>query len=217
MGTVLQQAGALPGACRAAVQPANGLARTADARPALAAYGQQAGFFSVEAMLPRYFKEISRSLATSESGTGALSANIFPGRGKSRKAAGFLRTNANFRGHFMDSVDRCAVERTAGGVREEKRGAFAHYGRGTEHLKDSGVNVLSMALFSAQIKGCEVGKTKRGKGLKLVVLVDGPGTPLGVHLDSASPAEVTSLRKSPSPQSASGTPGQAAPGLPPAG
>jgi transposase len=35
-----------------------------------------------------------------------------------------------------------------------------------------------------------VGKTKRGKGSKLMVLVDGRGTPLGVHLDSASPAEV---------------------------
>ena len=35
-----------------------------------------------------------------------------------------------------------------------------------------------------------MGKTKRGKGSKLMVLVDGRGTPLGVHLDSASPAEV---------------------------
>jgi transposase len=38
-----------------------------------------------------------------------------------------------------------------------------------------------------------VGKTKRGKGTKCLVLVDGEGTPLGSYLDSASPAEVTLL------------------------
>jgi transposase len=38
-----------------------------------------------------------------------------------------------------------------------------------------------------------VGKTKRGKETKWMVLVDGQGAPLGVHLDSASPAEVTLL------------------------
>ena len=40
-----------------------------------------------------------------------------------------------------------------------------------------------------------VGKTKRGKGTKWMVLVDGKGTPLGAHLDSAGPAEVTLLEK----------------------
>jgi transposase len=42
-------------------------------------------------------------------------------------------------------------------------------------------------------RGLLVGKTKRGKGTKLMVLVDGQGTPLGAHLDSASPAEVKLL------------------------
>ncbi len=36
-----------------------------------------------------------------------------------------------------------------------------------------------------------VGKTKRGKGTKLMVLADGAGTPLGIHLAAASPSEVT--------------------------
>jgi transposase len=40
-----------------------------------------------------------------------------------------------------------------------------------------------------------VGKTKRGKGTKWMVLVDGAGTPLGAYLDSASPAEVKLLEK----------------------
>jgi len=38
-----------------------------------------------------------------------------------------------------------------------------------------------------------VGPTKRGKGTKLMVLADGKGTPLGVHVEAASPAEVTLL------------------------
>jgi transposase len=36
-----------------------------------------------------------------------------------------------------------------------------------------------------------VGTTKRGKGTKLMVLVDASGLPLGVHAASASPHEVT--------------------------
>ena len=36
-----------------------------------------------------------------------------------------------------------------------------------------------------------MGKTKRGKGTKWMVLVDGQGIPLGAQLASASPAEVT--------------------------
>jgi len=39
-------------------------------------------------------------------------------------------------------------------------------------------------------RGCGVGKTKRGKGTKWMVVVDGGGVPLGVRLYAASPAEV---------------------------
>jgi transposase len=39
-------------------------------------------------------------------------------------------------------------------------------------------------------RGGGVGKTKRGKGTKWMVVVDGAGVPLGDHLHSASPAEV---------------------------
>ena len=35
-----------------------------------------------------------------------------------------------------------------------------------------------------------MGKTKRGKGTKWMILVDGQGLPFGVRLESASPAEV---------------------------
>jgi len=50
-------------------------------------------------------------------------------------------------------------------------------------------------LCPRQKGGAKVGKTKRGKGTKWMLLVDGAGTPMGAHLDSASPAEVTLLEK----------------------
>jgi transposase len=40
-----------------------------------------------------------------------------------------------------------------------------------------------------------VGKTKKGKSTKWMVVVDGEGVPLACHLDSASPAEVTLLER----------------------
>ena len=46
-------------------------------------------------------------------------------------------------------------------------------------------------LCSRKKRGSAVGKTKRGKGTKWMVLVDGQGLPLGVRLESASPHEVT--------------------------
>ena len=45
-------------------------------------------------------------------------------------------------------------------------------------------------LRSREKRGSAVGKTKRGKGTKWMVLVDGQGLPLGVRRESASPAEV---------------------------
>lgn len=43
--------------------------------------------------------------------------------------------------------------------------------------------------------GAKVGKTKRGKGSKLMVVADGQGLPLGVLTASASPAEVTLIEE----------------------
>jgi hypothetical protein len=45
-------------------------------------------------------------------------------------------------------------------------------------------------VFPSQKGGFCVAKTKRGKGTKIMLLVDGHGTPLGVDIASASPAEV---------------------------
>ena len=43
---------------------------------------------------------------------------------------------------------------------------------------------------SEEKRGCGVGKTKRGRGTKWRVAVDGAGIPLGGYLHSASPSEV---------------------------
>jgi hypothetical protein len=40
-----------------------------------------------------------------------------------------------------------------------------------------------------------VGKTKRGKGTKLMALADGSGLPISVHVTSASPHEVTLVER----------------------
>lgn len=45
-------------------------------------------------------------------------------------------------------------------------------------------------LCAGQKRGSAVGKTKRGKGTKWMVVVDGGGVPLGVRLYAASPSEV---------------------------
>jgi transposase len=54
-----------------------------------------------------------------------------------------------------------------------------------------GGDVPGRQLCSGEKGGAAVGKTKRGKGTKWMVLVDGGGLPLGVRLESASPGEVT--------------------------
>src|SRR5262245_19655598 len=45
-------------------------------------------------------------------------------------------------------------------------------------------------VLSGEKRGSDIGKTKRGKGSKCMVVGDGKGVPLGVSLSSASPAEI---------------------------
>jgi transposase len=44
---------------------------------------------------------------------------------------------------------------------------------------------------SGEKRGTKVGKTKRGKGTKLMAIADAAGLPLAVHTASASPHEIT--------------------------
>ena len=50
-------------------------------------------------------------------------------------------------------------------------------------------------LCRGQKGGGGVGKTKRGKGTKLMAMANRAGAPVAVYLDSASPAEVTLVEK----------------------
>jgi transposase len=63
-------------------------------------------------------------------------------------------------------------------------------------VEPEGTAGLERGLYRRQFRICKkggagIGKTKRGKGTKWMVVVDGKGVPLGKHLGSASPAEVT--------------------------
>ena len=49
---------------------------------------------------------------------------------------------------------------------------------------------LDGSFAPAKKGGAKVGLTKKGKGTKWLVVVDGNGLPLGFHLDSATTAEV---------------------------
>ena len=50
-------------------------------------------------------------------------------------------------------------------------------------------------VFPGKKRGAEVGKTKRGKGTKIMLLIDGEGLPLGVDTESASAAEVNLIER----------------------
>ncbi len=60
-----------------------------------------------------------------------------------------------------------------------------------EGLLKSEQTFLDGSFAPAKKGGSAVGKAKRGKGTKWMVLVDGGGLPLGVRLESGSPGEVT--------------------------
>lgn len=53
-----------------------------------------------------------------------------------------------------------------------------------------GTSLSGRQFRSSQKRGAGVGKTKKGKGTKWMLVVDGNGLPIGFHVDSASPAEV---------------------------
>jgi transposase len=112
------------------------------------------------------------------------------------------------RGHPLDSANRSGMAFPAGrvslaidllataeavGRRGRLAGCVAHTAGGTgwRRFTQVGRDLLGRQLRSGKKGGAAVGKTKRGKGTKWMVLVDGQGLPLGVRLESASPGEAT--------------------------
>jgi transposase len=75
-------------------------------------------------------------------------------------------------------------------LRRVAQGVAAPAGQaGTPHQLER--DLRRWDVFPGKKRGDCVGKTKRGKGTKIMTLVDGDGTPLGATIASASPAEVT--------------------------
>ena len=126
--------------------------------------------------------------------------------GQSRTALGF--ESRLFRGDSLDFANRRGMAVPAGGVSfsfhllatiaavGRRRGVVAGVARavgraGRRRLAEVGGDVSGRQFRSGQKGGAAVGKTKRGKGTKWMVLVDGQGVPLGVRLESASPGEAT--------------------------
>ena len=111
-------------------------------------------------------------------------------------------------GDFVDSAERGSLARLAGEIP-----ASLHLLAAAARLGGAGRLVENLAVVSERVepapaieverivsgrefcssekRGCGVGKTKRGKGTKWMVVVDGRGLPLGNALHPASPGEVT--------------------------
>ncbi len=68
-------------------------------------------------------------------------------------------------------------------------------GVGSPRHSGLGRSVCGCELLPGKKGGAGLGKTKRGKGSKCMVLVNGQGIRLGSHTDSASPAEIKLLDK----------------------
>src|SRR3989449_7133821 len=109
--------------------------------------------------------------------------------------------------HFVDSAERGKMAGLARGVSASLDLLAAAAGLGGARRLDESLArvskriertpavkveriVLGRELCSREKRGCGVGKTKRGKGTKWMVVVDGRGIPLGEYLHSASPADV---------------------------
>src|SRR5438552_1403347 len=107
----------------------------------------------------------------------------------------------------MDSTNRSALARPATAIRAvpnsasalPKLGEVGRDGRTAAHAgaTPQGRRWLgSQRMFcgrdfcSGQKRGRLVGKTKRGKGTKIMGIADGHGLPLALRTESASPAEV---------------------------
>lgn len=124
-----------------------------------------------------------------------------------RQAGGAQRPGGLER-HPVGAAHRCGMGRSAGalslgldllpalqpvdaprGTAGDSGGAGARPGRARQ---DRSLGMLYRRhLRGGEKGGFAVGKTKRGKGTKLMVIADAAGLPLAVHATSASPHEVT--------------------------
>ena len=110
--------------------------------------------------------------------------------------------------NLMDLAKRCALERPArsirlgpnstsalpelGALRSIRETAFNSGATPQRRRRARSQRMLcGRNIRSGQKRGALVGKTKRGKGTKIMGIADGHGLPLALRAESASPAEVT--------------------------
>src|SRR5262249_29128252 len=145
------------------------------------------------------------------------------GEGAAARRRARWRSGPVFRGHPLDPLDGCALERTPVAIRElddmlasaaavgrERRAPDAVAGL-SQTAQRPPKDTLGRVLYRPQLRtrpkrGAQIRKTKRGKGAKGMGRVDGAGTPLGAYLDAASPAEVTLLEQTLASQPIRGKP-----------
>jgi transposase len=108
----------------------------------------------------------------------------------------YRRTMGRFAKAIPKSINMLAEAKRLGTTRcvAQRMASFSF------RTRPAGTIGLERGIRGRQFRPCKkrgqcVGKTKRGKGTKWMVVVDGQGIPLGNHLDSASPSEVTLLEK----------------------
>jgi len=110
----------------------------------------------------------------------------------------------------MDFMDWSTLERTPGAIwLQECRASAAQpagyprrpphslagFPRPAQRCQENSVErmLCGRHVCDGDKRGQGVGNPKRGKGTKLMVLADGAGTPLGIHVEKASPSEVNLL------------------------
>jgi transposase len=119
-----------------------------------------------------------------------------------------IRRSSLLRRHLVGGSQRRALQGSAAAVpftrdvlasaarvggRRRLAGPLEAVPRGTRRGRHPvlGRDVQRRDVLARKNGGADVGKTRRGKGTKLMVVADGRGVPLGVRIAQASPAEVT--------------------------
>ena len=117
------------------------------------------------------------------------------------------RSAQGFQWDLVDFAHRCALAGSAGALRSVSNGASALSALAQARSHRSGAARLGQRfaqtrrtrslrvfrgrqLFSGQKGGAKVGKTKRGKGCKIMAIGDAHGLPIAIHTETAAPGEV---------------------------
>jgi transposase len=126
-------------------------------------------------------------------------------RGRARPAV--ERSTPSFQWHLVDIAHGRALAGLARALRSVSNGASALSALAQARSHRSGPARLGQRfaqtrrtrslrvlpgrqLYSGQKGGAKVGKTKRGKGCKIMAIGDAHGLPIAIHTEAAAPAEV---------------------------